>query len=141
VAWTRERGGVVVLPHPFGRLATERVRQPNLARAAELVDAVEGLNARNDWAPGDVQALELAARFGKPLTAGSDAHLPGELGSGYLLIEPFADAREFLANLPGAQPALHRRRLLTENVLGVARIVLTRAAWAAQARLNRDAGQ
>ncbi|MDP8225751.1 MAG: PHP domain-containing protein [Candidatus Lernaella stagnicola] len=128
VEWTvdfiHDHGGLVVLPHIFARSAPVRLRPPALWRALELCDAVEGLNARVESASADARAVEYAARFGKPLTAGSDAHVPGDLGRAYLQMEDFEGPADFLAKLAAARPVLHRRSTMLENLVNFARIVI-----------------
>lgn len=71
----RGQGGTVVLAHPYRK---------NIVFPVELlgyVDMIEGFNARSP-ATLNVRAQALAARYRKPMTAGSDAHLPFEIGGG-----------------------------------------------------------
>jgi predicted metal-dependent phosphoesterase TrpH len=127
IEWIHARGGLAVLPHLFAPTALDRIKAPALAHAVGLADAVEGLNARNDKAVFDDRAREIAARFGKPITACSDAHMPGRLGDAYLEIEPFDGAADFLAKLPRARPVLRRRASLWFNVYGfVVAVVVNR---------------
>jgi len=44
-------------------------------------------------------ARECAARYGKPVSVGSDAHTPLELGRCYLEMAPFSEPKEFLASI------------------------------------------
>lgn len=46
-------------------------------------DCIEALNARS-VPSANRRSRKLAARIGKPLTAGSDAHTPAAIGNGYL---------------------------------------------------------
>lgn len=94
----RAQGGVVYVPHPFD---TRRSGAgPLLDGIADLVDAVEGFNART-YRPGLNAAGEAWARArGLPVGAGSDAHTLREIGRGVVETPPFAFAREpFLAAL------------------------------------------
>ncbi|HQE50405.1 MAG TPA: PHP domain-containing protein, partial [Fervidobacterium sp.] len=62
----KDQGGYVVLPHPFrGHKLNQYI--------IELSDAVEVFNGRST-AEENFKALELAKRYNKPFTAGSDAH-------------------------------------------------------------------
>ncbi len=128
VEWTisflHEQGALVVLPHIFAKTAPVRLQPPALWRALELADAVEGFNARVETAAADALARETAARFGKPLTAGSDAHVPGDLGRANLEIAEFSDAAGYLANLATARPVLIKRSTRIENLYNFARIVI-----------------
>ena len=51
------------------------------------------------------RAAEIAKRYGKAITAGSDAHTLREIGRGYLTLPPFRDTPEaFLDSLSKATP-------------------------------------
>lgn len=75
-----EQGGIAVLPHPYRKfdVVPERV--------LELVDAVEGLNARSksQW---NRDATRLAATEGLPTVGGSDAHTSFEVGTARTYVE------------------------------------------------------
>jgi len=85
----REQGGIVYVPHPFagGKGGGGRV----LASIADLVDAVEGFNARLHVQRLNDRAVEWARERGLPLGAGSDAHTVGEVGRAYVEVPPFDD--------------------------------------------------
>lgn len=74
----KDQGGFVVLPHPF------RGHKLN-PYIIEHSDAIEVFNGRSTVEENS-KALELAQRYNKPFTAGSDAHFAGEIGSTYLKI-------------------------------------------------------
>jgi len=114
-----QQDALAAIPHPFAVTALHRLKTPVLEQAAALVDAIEGINARNENPGADEKARELAARYGKPLTAGSDAHLPGHLGGAYLEMEDFTDAADFLAKLPAARPVLRKRSNVWINIFGL----------------------
>jgi len=48
-------------------------------------DGVEAMNARS-IPSANRRSAELAARIGKPVTAGSDAHSPGRIGWGHVIL-------------------------------------------------------
>jgi dephospho-CoA kinase len=102
----RDQGGLVYVPHPFagGKGGGGRI----LAEVADLVDIVEGFNARIHRPSLNDRARSWAAERGLPLGAGSDAHTLGEIGNGFVELPPFRnDAASFLAALPNA--VLHGR--------------------------------
>jgi dephospho-CoA kinase len=102
----RDQGGLVYVPHPFagGKGGGGRV----LGEVAELVDIVEGFNARIHRPSLNDRARAWAAEQGLPLGAGSDAHTLGEIGNGFVELPSFHnDAASFLAALPNA--VLHGR--------------------------------
>lgn len=94
-----EQGGVVIVPHPYDIFRRSVIKRSALERIAGQVDAIEGFNCRNILARHDAAARALARRAGKPLSAGSDAHSPWELGGVQIEMEDFETPREFLASL------------------------------------------
>ncbi|HEX4660737.1 MAG TPA: PHP domain-containing protein [Streptosporangiaceae bacterium] len=99
----RAQGGLVYVPHPFDRERSSL--GPALAGvcAGGDVDVVEVFNAKvADQALND-QAAELAARFGLPGGAGSDAHDPEGIGAAYLEMPDFDGPPSFLAALADAR--------------------------------------
>ncbi|NJD11540.1 MAG: PHP domain-containing protein [Gemmatimonadetes bacterium] len=102
----RAQGGIVYVPHPFasGKGGGGRI----LPEIEDLVDAVEGFNARLH----DSRLNERAVAWGQardlPLGAGSDAHTLAEVGGAWVEVPPFADEpRAFLAAL--RQGSIHGR--------------------------------
>jgi predicted metal-dependent phosphoesterase TrpH len=100
----RDQGAVISIPHPL-----DSVRRSAMGRAAvleiiDLVDAVEVLNARCVRRGDNDAALLLAQEHGKLITAGSDAHVPAEVGHCYVEMPPFEDdPASFLAALRDAR--------------------------------------
>ncbi len=85
--------------------ADRRICLENVLTIIEEVDALEVLNARCVRPADNDSARSLALAHGKLMTAGSDAHIPFELGHCYLEMPPFEDnAQSFLAALASAQP-------------------------------------
>jgi hypothetical protein len=60
-----------------------------------LVDAIEVFNARCLFGEDNDKAAAFAQAHAKPGTAGSDAHMPGELGRATLQMQPFESAGSF----------------------------------------------
>ncbi|MDR3147918.1 MAG: PHP domain-containing protein [Treponema sp.] len=92
-------GGCVVHAHPFRQ--HEYIKEISLAPF--LIDAVEVANAGNHEPYYDVLALRYAAKFGLPISAGSDIHhirqaAAGDLYGVYLEEKPKSSA-EFAAML------------------------------------------
>lgn len=95
-----EQGGIVYVPHPFA--AGKGGGGFILPIIEDLVDAVEGFNARIHHQSLNDRAVEWARARRLPLGAGSDAHTCSELGRGYAEVQPFADeAAAFLEVLRG----------------------------------------
>lgn len=75
----RDKGGVVVLPHPFrGHKDVEK-----LAASADIIEVFNGRDS-----PKNIErAVDLARRHGKPGIAGSDAHVASEVGNAVNIFE------------------------------------------------------
>jgi predicted metal-dependent phosphoesterase TrpH len=99
----RDQGGVVYVPHPFDPM------RRNLSEAAlyelaeaDLIDAVEVLNAKTSLSSLNRRAAEFAAEYGIVGGAGSDGHVPDALGAAYVEMDDFDTPMEFLAALASA---------------------------------------
>jgi predicted metal-dependent phosphoesterase TrpH len=103
IARLRAQGAVISVPHPCDTQRGSAVGEVNLLSIIEQVDAVEVWNARCLRAEDNARALAIAREHGKPPTAGSDAHTPGEVGAAYVQMPPFASADEMRASLAQAQ--------------------------------------
>ena len=84
-----EQGGIVYVPHPFAR--GKGGGGFILPLIEDLVDAVEGFNARLHDPALNEQAVAWARARNLPLGAGSDAHTLAELGRGYVEVASFDD--------------------------------------------------
>ena len=89
----KDQDGITVLPHPC------RNRQCDPKDLLEMVDLVEGLNARTSKEL-NYRAQNLAKNFGLPIIAGSDAHTPFEIGRAQTIIQGgevvFDDIKDYL---------------------------------------------
>lgn len=100
----RDQGAVISIPHPLDSVRGSAMRLANVLPIIEFVDALEVLNARCVLERDNVAALQLAQKHNKLMTAGSDAHIPYEVGRAYLEMPPFTDdPASFLAALKQAQ--------------------------------------
>ncbi|HEX7051479.1 MAG TPA: PHP domain-containing protein [Longimicrobiales bacterium] len=93
----RAQGGIVYVPHPFaGGKGGARV----LAEIGDLVDAIEGFNARIHFHRLNERAVAWARARDVALGAGSDAHTLREVGRACVEVPRFDDEpRAFLAAL------------------------------------------
>ncbi len=80
----KERGGISVIAHPF-----DPRRGKGFPQSLERIDGIEVFNSRNVLPTFDWKAWNLAMRLGKVMTAGSDAHLPFEVGNAYVQAQGF----------------------------------------------------
>lgn len=76
-----DRDGWAVLSHPFDRL--REYYDTDLDALGSAVDAVEGLNSRCLRTRYNERARAFAREHELPITGGSDAHLPMEVGRAY----------------------------------------------------------
>ncbi len=100
----RDQGAVITIPHPLDSLRRSAMGLEPVLSVIDEVDALEILNARCVRAQDNQAAAELARQHGKLITAGSDAHIPYEVGRCYVEMPPFDDnAVDFLAALSHAR--------------------------------------
>jgi dephospho-CoA kinase len=95
----REQGGIVYVPHPFagGKGGGGRV----LAEIEELVQIVEGFNARLHRSSLNERARAWARERGLPVGAGSDAHTLGEIGNAWVELPAFENSSRGLLEAIG----------------------------------------
>ena len=79
---TKEAGGIVIIPHPFGWFCGFR---GDFKKIVDEIDGIEVLNA-SIFGSGNKKALAFAQKFNLPFTAGSDAHFPSFVGKAFLEI-------------------------------------------------------
>ena len=104
----RDQGGVVYIPHPFDPMRRNMSEAALYELAdADLIDAVEVLNAKTSLASLNRRAAEFAAEFGIVGGAGSDGHVPDALGAAYVEMADFDTPLEFLASLASADVIGH----------------------------------
>jgi predicted metal-dependent phosphoesterase TrpH len=99
----RAQGGLIYLPHPFdpGRSSLGETAE-QLCRDG-LADVVEVFNAKIEDQEMNARAARLAARYGLPAGAGSDAHDPESIGAAYLEMPDFDGPGDFLTQLAAAE--------------------------------------
>ena len=97
------QGGVVGASHPLDRLRSEALGALALTPLLDQLDFLEVYNARCIFSADNRAARDLALQHGLPMTAGSDAHSPWELGRAVTLLPPFDSPETFLEGLPQAE--------------------------------------
>ncbi len=101
----REQGAVIAIPHPLDSLRNSAMGLANVMEVIDQVDAIEVRNARCVRPQDNLAALALAQERGLLITAGSDAHIPFELGHCYVEMPAFEDdAESFVDALQSAKP-------------------------------------
>ncbi len=102
VAKIKEQRGLEAVPHPFDRLRSSALDKSCLNLILEDLDLVETFNSRNIFQHDNHRAQAFAEKAMLPGIAGSDALSKPENGAGYIEIETFKDARDFLAKVHNA---------------------------------------
>ncbi len=109
IARLKAQGAVIGVPHPLDDLRMgSALGLDSLMKIIEQVDALETLNARCFRQKDNDNVREIAKRYDKLVTAGSDAHAPPEIGRAIMLMPPFYDAESFRRSL--AQASIQGRR-------------------------------
>lgn len=122
IARVKAQGGIVGVPHPLDQMRSG-IGEAAVRRLADEIDLIEGFNARCALASYNERAQELARELDKPITAGSDAHSAREVGTAYVVVDPFDDAETFLANMTRATWHGHRSNWLVRLASTWAKIV------------------
>jgi predicted metal-dependent phosphoesterase TrpH len=105
-----DSGGVAVLSHPFDRLRAHY--RGELDGLATAVDAVEVRNSRCLLERFNDEARRFASETGLPVTGGSDAHFPVEVGRAYTVCR--GELLEALRS--GATEAVGRGRYMSGHL-------------------------
>jgi predicted metal-dependent phosphoesterase TrpH len=95
----RTQGGLVAIPHPFGRSLPWHANVLASMEILSQVDIIEAFNSRTPFSSSIHRAAMLAKEQGKPASAGSDAHTLGEIGRAYVEMPDFDGADDFLDSL------------------------------------------
>lgn len=107
IARLRAQGAIIGVSHPLDSLRREAMGRKALLTIIDRVDFLEGFNARCILPGDNRRALALAREQGLPVTAGSDAHSPLEIGAAYVEMPPFAGKEDFLSSLKQARIGGH----------------------------------
>lgn len=95
----RGQGAVSIVPHPFSTLRSTAMGATVLDSVIGRVDIIEGYNGKMMRAGENQMASEYATIHKKPISVGSDAHSPPELGGCFMTIDSFDGPVEFLKSL------------------------------------------
>jgi len=96
IAQIRSQGGLVGIPHPFGRSPLRNSNKLISGEVLSQVDIIEAYNSRTPFPNSDARAWKLAIEQGKTASAGSDAHTLGEIGRAYVEMPEFDGPEDFL---------------------------------------------
>jgi predicted metal-dependent phosphoesterase TrpH len=104
----RDQGALSIVPHPFCSFRSSVIRPDVLDRIIDRVDIIEGFNGRAVHLRDNDRARSYAARCHLPISAGSDAHSPEELGKTYVTLTPFSSPEELVREIRHAAIHYHR---------------------------------
>lgn len=96
----KDQNGLICIPHPYDKLRLSAFNDSNeLKKIMPFVDIIEVFNARSLMPGSQTRARQLAQKFDKLASAGSDAHTASEIGNAYIEIPEFNGKDEFLKSL------------------------------------------
>jgi predicted metal-dependent phosphoesterase TrpH len=98
ISQIKAQGGLVCIPHPCDRLRLA-VRGQVFEDIMPEVDIIEVFNARSLSPGSSTRAWQMAQKYGKLASAGSDAHTLPEIGNAFVEMPEFNGKDEFLASL------------------------------------------
>ena len=85
----KDQGALVSIPHPFARSGRSSLSRSPIMDILDLVDLIEGFNARTTSKSTTESGRAFAEEHGLIKTAVSDAHTLGELGHTYTELPEF----------------------------------------------------
>ncbi len=103
IARLRDQGAFISVSHPFDRMRSGHWALPDLLEITPLVDAIEIFNSRCMLPWYNWQANSFARRNKLCGTAGSDAHVPGEIGGALVSLPDFSDGDSLREAIPQAR--------------------------------------
>jgi predicted metal-dependent phosphoesterase TrpH len=96
----RDQGGLICIPHPYDRVRPSAFRNTAMLEAiADQVDIIEVFNSRSMFPGIENRARQLARKYRKAVSSGTDAHSPMEIGYAYVDMADFVTKEEFLEAL------------------------------------------
>jgi predicted metal-dependent phosphoesterase TrpH len=98
----KDQGALSIIPHPFCSFRSSVLSSDMLDRIIDRVDIIEGFNSRVIDDNDNFVAQQYAARNKKPVSAGSDAHIPLELGRTTVTLPSFFTPAELMRVIPKA---------------------------------------
>lgn len=99
----RDQGAFISVSHPFDHTRSGSWAEDDLRQILPLVDAIETYNARTWTDDPNTRALTLALETNLLQTAGSDAHIPYEVGRTLLRMPAFDNVETFRVALAEAE--------------------------------------
>ena len=96
----KDQRGLVLIPHPFDRyFRPAAIERDALESIVSDIDIIEVFNSHTVIRSDMKQALKFARKHNLLGSAGSDAHLVGEIGNAYIEMPDFSGPDEFKKSL------------------------------------------
>ena len=92
----KSQGGLVGIPHPFGRQPWGKSNKLTAEEILPQIDIIEVFNSRTPFPNSSIKAWKLASEYRLAVSAGSDAHTIREIGRAYVEMPDFNGPSEFL---------------------------------------------
>jgi hypothetical protein len=108
IAQIKGQGGLVGIPHPFGRWPLQNSNKLTSPGILSQVDIIEVFNSRTIFPNSSTKAWKLASEHGLAVSAGSDAHTIREIGRAYVEMPEFNGSTDFLSCLSQGKIFGHR---------------------------------
>ncbi len=99
IAQIKKQGGLVNIPHPFGRPSWHNSWKLTSPEILSQLDMIEVFNSRTPLPNSSSKSRQLAQKYELPATAGSDAHTLAEIGRAYVEMPQFNSPNDFLHSL------------------------------------------
>lgn len=99
IARIKDQGGLIAIPHPFGRSPLQNSNRLLSAEILSRVDIIEVFNSRTPFRNSSTRAWRLALEHRLATSAGSDAHTVREIGRAYVEMPDFDGPGGFLDSL------------------------------------------
>jgi predicted metal-dependent phosphoesterase TrpH len=101
----KDQDGLICIPHPCDKVRPSAFNRKDLLEIISEVDIIEAFNARSYF---NSQAKQIAVKYNKLCSAGSDAHSSLEIGNAYLEIPEFDDKYGFMTSLANGKIHGHK---------------------------------
>jgi len=95
----KAQGGLVCLPHPLDRFRGIARHHQEIEKVIADIDVIEAFNSRVFFKSYNKKADLFAREHGLARSAGSDSHIPHEIGHAYVEMPEFNGSDDFCAAL------------------------------------------
>jgi len=108
ISMVKSQGGLVGIPHPFGRWPLQNQGRLLSQDILSHIDIIEVFNSRSPLTCGSRKVRKIALQYGLLTSAGSDAHSASEIGRAFVEMPDFNSPGEFRDSLAQGQVFGHR---------------------------------